>query len=243
MEKAIFQGERNENKFSRRESKSPFCSFSGLTWSIRHLLFSTMPKKRERRESKNDVTPDKDSKKLRADTEAITHWLLKSEPESRMQDGIDVKFGIDDLIACTDSTSCWDGVRNYQARNFMRDRMKEGHLCFFYHSNCKVPAIVGIVEVVKESYPDHTQYDKKSHYYDKSSTKDNPRWFMVDVKFVRKLQHPISLAQLKGLHEKHKASKGPLADMSLLTRSRLSVQPVSDGEWDFILSLEKSQDG
>uniref|UniRef100_A0A6G5AFX6 Thymocyte nuclear protein 1 n=1 Tax=Rhipicephalus microplus TaxID=6941 RepID=A0A6G5AFX6_RHIMP len=153
-----------------------------------------------------------------------------------------MKFSIDDLIKCPNSTSCWDGVRNYQARNILRDQMKVGHLCFFYHSNCKTPGIVGIVEVVKESYPDHTQFDKKNNHYDSLSTTEKPRWFMVDVKFVRKLERPITLPELKKLHEKHKSQnpKGPLANMALVARSRLSVQPVTKEEWDFILSLEKS---
>ncbi|CAN8003563.1 unnamed protein product [Ixodes pacificus] len=180
------------------------------------------------------------TKKPRPAESEINHWLIKSEPESRIEDGVEMRFSIDDLIACPESTSCWDGVRNYQARNFMRDGMKKGHQCFFYHSNCKVPGIVGIVEVVRESYPDHTQFDKKSGHYDKTSTRENPRWCMVDVKFVRKLTRPVTLPELKKLHEQHAASseKGPLANMALLTRSRLSVQPVTEGEWNFILSLE-----
>ncbi|XP_077558404.1 thymocyte nuclear protein 1-like isoform X1 [Haemaphysalis longicornis] len=173
--------------------------------------------------------------------DCIVHWLLKSEPESRIENGVDMKFSIDDLIQCPESTSCWDGVRNYQARNIMRDQMKIGHQCFFYHSNCKVPGIVGIVEVVKESYPDHTQFDKNNNHYDRTSSADNPRWFMVDVKFVRKLDRQITLAELKELHEKHKSQdpKGPLANMALVARSRLSVQPVTEEEWDFILKLEE----
>ncbi|CAN7998870.1 unnamed protein product [Ixodes hexagonus] len=180
------------------------------------------------------------AKKSRLTGLEITHWLIKSEPESRIEDGVDMRFSIDDLIACPESTSCWDGVRNYQARNFMRDGMKKGHQCFFYHSNCKVPGIVGIAEVVRESYPDHTQFDKKSGHYDKTSTLENPRWCMVDVKFVRKFARPITLPELKRLHEQHAAAneKGPLANMALLTRSRLSVQPVTAEEWNFILSLE-----
>ncbi|XP_065296381.2 thymocyte nuclear protein 1-like isoform X3 [Dermacentor albipictus] len=152
-----------------------------------------------------------------------------------------MKFSIDDLVECPDMTSCWDGVRNYQARNILRDQMKVGHQCFFYHSNCKTPGIVGIVEVVKEGYPDHTQFDKKGNHYDRLSTTEKPRWFMVDVKFVRKLDRQITLAELKTLHEKHKSQspKGPLANMALVARSRLSVQPVRKEEWDFILSLEK----
>ncbi|XP_077517795.1 thymocyte nuclear protein 1-like [Amblyomma americanum] len=185
--------------------------------------------------------PDKKVSKGAQLREEVVHWLLKSEPESRIENGVDMKFSIDDLIQCPERTSCWDGVRNYQARNIMRDQMKVGHRCFFYHSNCKVPGIVGIVEVVKEAYPDHTQFDKKSNHYDSASTTEKPRWFMVDVRFVRKLDRQISLAELKKLHEKHKSQnpKGPLANMALLVRSRLSVQPVTKEEWDFILSLEQ----
>lgn len=105
--------------------------------------------KRERKETSDTrAATAQPSKKPNLGTQEVTsHWLIKSEPESRIEDGIDVKFSIDDLIQSPNSTSCWDGVRNYQARNFMRDKMKVGHQCFFYHSNCKVPAIVGIAEV------------------------------------------------------------------------------------------------
>lgn len=196
------------------------------------------PKKRSRTE--NTAVKGQASTASQA-KDGIVHWLLKSEPESRIENGVDMKFSIDDLIQCPESTSCWDGVRNYQARNIMRDQMKIGQQCFFYHSNCKTPGIVGIVEVVKESYPDHTQFDKNNNHYDRASSADNPRWFMVDVKFVRKLERQVTLAELKELHEEHKSQdpKGPLASMALLARSRLSVQPVTEEEWDFILKLEK----
>lgn len=106
------------------------------------------------------------------------HWLLKSEPESRLEKGVDVKFSIEDLKAQPNQTTFWDGVRNYQARNFLR-AMKLGQQAFFYHSNCKEPGIVGIVKIVKEAYPDHTQFDQKNPHYDSSSRKENPKWSMV----------------------------------------------------------------
>jgi predicted RNA-binding protein with PUA-like domain len=109
---------------------------------------------------------------------APRYWLMKSEPESRIVNGTDVKFGIDDLLACEGCTACWDGVRNYQARNFMKD-MRLGDKAFFYHSNCKDPGIAGLVEIVKGAYIDHTQFDKKDPHYDPKSTKADPKWFMV----------------------------------------------------------------
>ncbi|XP_073513432.1 thymocyte nuclear protein 1 isoform X2 [Phyllobates terribilis] len=165
-------------------------------------------------------------------------WLMKSEPESRMEKGMDMKFGIEDLKAQPKQTASWDGVRNYQARNFMR-AMKIGQEAFFYHSNCKEPGIAGIVKVVKEAHPDHTQFDPKNPHYDPASDKDNPKWSMVDVQFVRMLKRYISLAELKTLHQKHKVDGGPLRAAALFTRARLSVQPLTPEEFDFILSLEE----
>uniref|UniRef100_A0A3P8YYQ5 Thymocyte nuclear protein 1 n=1 Tax=Esox lucius TaxID=8010 RepID=A0A3P8YYQ5_ESOLU len=158
------------------------------------------------------------------------HWLMKSEPESRFENGIDVKFGIEDLKALPNQRGCWDGVRNYQARNFMRD-MKEGQQAFFYHSNCKEPGIAGIVKIVKESYVDHTQFDKNDVHYDASSKADNPKWSMVDVQFERMLKRFIPLSEMKKIHLEHKARVGPLKDMALFTRPRLSVQPLTSGKW------------
>ena len=116
------------------------------------------------------------------------YWLMKSEPSC---------FSIDDLKNSPNQTSCWDGVRNYQARNFMRDGMKIGDLLFFYHSNCKVPGIVGVAEVVSASYPDYTAFDPNSDHPDLSSTPDKPRWFMVDVRFKEKFPTILSLNTLK----------------------------------------------
>lgn len=153
----------------------------------------------------------------------MSYWLMKSEPDV---------FGIDDLYKMPKRTEHWDGVRNYQARNMMRDDMKKGDQVFFYHSNTKVPGIVGIAEVVREGYPDFTSWDPNSKYYDPKSSEDNPRWFMVDIRFVRKFAEVISLDELKA----HAA----LADMPLLRRgNRLSVLPVGAKEWNYILKLEK----
>lgn len=152
----------------------------------------------------------------------MNYWLMKSEPDA---------FGIDDLINMPEQTEHWDGVRNYQARNMMRDEMKVGDQVFFYHSNCKVPGIVGVMEVVKEGYPDFTAFDPDDKHFDPKSNPDKPRWIMVDVKFVRKLSRTISLQELK--------DKAELADLALVRRgNRLSIMPVSAQQWDFILSLE-----
>jgi len=151
----------------------------------------------------------------------MTYWLIKSEPSV---------FGIDDLKSMPKKTDHWDGVRNYQARNMMRDDMKKGDLCFFYHSNCKPPGIVGIAEVVKEGYPDFTAWDRTSKYYDEKSKPDNPRWFMVDVRFKQQFPDIISLDQLK--------NTPALSTMKILQKgNRLSVTPVTKKEWDRVLTL------
>ncbi|MDJ0654965.1 MAG: EVE domain-containing protein [Xanthomonadales bacterium] len=152
----------------------------------------------------------------------MNYWLVKSEPDA---------FSIDDLAAMPRKTEHWDGVRNYQARNFMRDGMKKGDQVFFYHSNCKVPGIVGIAEVVKEAYPDHTAFDPDAKYYDPKSDPDNPRWLMVDIKLKRKLKRTISLQELKAM---------PGLDGFALTRkgNRLSVMPVEKKHWDRIVKAE-----
>ncbi|EHB03548.1 Thymocyte nuclear protein 1 [Heterocephalus glaber] len=168
------------------------------------------------------------------------YWLMKSEPESRLEKGVDVKFSIEDLKAQPKQTASWDGVRNYQARNFLR-AMKLEDEAFFYHSNCKEPGIVGLIKIVKEAYPDHTQFEENNPHYDPSSKEDNPKWFMVDVQFVRIMKRFISLAELKTYHQAHKATGGPLKNMALFTRQRLSVQSLTQEEFDFILSLEEKE--
>ena len=152
----------------------------------------------------------------------MRYWLMKSEPG---------EFSIDDLQQKPDQTEPWDGVRNYQARNFMRDAMRVGDQAFFYHSNCKAPGIVGIMEIVREGYPDHTAFDPGSNHFDPKSDPDKPRWMMVDVKYVRHTERVISLAELKEHDE--------LAGMKLLQKgNRLSVMPLSEHEWCYILGLE-----
>ena len=152
----------------------------------------------------------------------MRHWLMKSEPG---------EFSIYDLESRPKQTEPWDGVRNYQARNMMRDEMKVGDLAFFYHSNCEVPGIVGIMKVTRESFPDHTAFDPDDPHYDPKSDPDKPRWFMVEVGFVRKLKRTIALAELK--------QESKLAELALVRRgNRLSVMPVGKAEWDHILSME-----
>jgi predicted RNA-binding protein with PUA-like domain len=128
----------------------------------------------------------------------------------------------------------WSGVRNYQARNFMRDGMQVGDGILFYHSNCAEPGVVGLAEVASEAYPDPTQFDKCSDYHDPSSKPEEPRWLMVDVRFKRKLKRTISLAELKGREE--------LEEFALVRRgNRLSVMPVTPAQWKFIVGLEKEK--
>jgi predicted RNA-binding protein with PUA-like domain len=150
------------------------------------------------------------------------HWLMKSEPG---------EFSIDDLRARPSKSEPWDGVRNYQARNMMRDEMKPGDEVFFYHSACEEPGIVGIAKIASKAYPDPTAFDPKDKHYDPKSDRDNPRWFLVDVEFVRKLERTIALKELK----QHDA----LSDMPLLRRgNRLSIMPVTEAQWRYILKLE-----
>ncbi|XP_074072382.1 thymocyte nuclear protein 1 [Macrotis lagotis] len=191
-------------------------------------------------EAETSDSPKKDLTTIECGNEPSGYWLMKSEPESRLEKGVDVKFGIEDLRAQPQQTACWDGVRNYQARNFLR-AMKLGEKAFFYHSNCKEPGIAGLVKIVKEAYPDHTQFEKDSPHYDPASKKDNPKWSMVDVQFIRMTRRFIPLSELKVHHQAHKTSGGPLENMALFTRQRLSVQPVTQGEFDFVLSLEDKE--
>jgi len=152
----------------------------------------------------------------------MVYWLMKSEPN---------EFSIDDLAGRAERTEPWDGVRNYQARNMMRDQMRRGDQVFFYHSNCAEPGIVGIAEVAREGYPDPTAFDPQDKHYDPKSDPGNPRWYLVDVRLVRKLSRTITLAELK--------ADPALADLALVRRgNRLSVMPVGDAHWRHILKLE-----
>jgi predicted RNA-binding protein with PUA-like domain len=152
----------------------------------------------------------------------MNYWLMKSEPGT---------FSIDDLERVDQEP--WDGVRNYQARNFMRDDMRVGDKVFFYHSNCEVPGIVGIARVASEAYPDPTQFDPKDGHFDPKSSRDKPRWILVDIAFVRRLKRTIALAELKD---------DPMLDGMPLVRkgNRLSVMPVEAAHFKHILGLEKA---
>ncbi len=150
------------------------------------------------------------------------YWLMKSEP---------AVFGIEDLAAQPEATDYWDGIRNYQARNMLRDEMQVGDLAFFYHSNVKVPGIVGIMEIVRAGYPDATAWDPNSPYYDPKSPAEDPRWYRVDVRLKRRLNRLVTLTELKA----HPA----LAQLPLVRRgNRLSVMPVQESQWRAILALE-----
>lgn len=152
---------------------------------------------------------------------ARKYWLMKSEPDV---------FSFEDLKNEPNSTAHWDGVRNYQARNFMRDEMRVGDLVLFYHSNCAEPGVAGVAEVVREAYPDHTAWQPNSKYFDPKSSPDNPRWFMVDIKWKQPFKRTVTLREMRKLPE--------LEGMKLLQRGqRLSIQPVEKAHFDKIVEL------
>ena len=154
----------------------------------------------------------------------MNHWLMKSEPGT---------FSIDDLAAAPRKVTAWDGVRNFQARNMLRDEFRKGDQAFFYHSSCPDPGVAGIVEVAREAYPDATAFDPKHAHYDPVGSPEDPRWFAVDVRLVRRFDRLVTLDRLRA------HASGALRDLVILRRgNRLSVTPVSKKEWDFILSLE-----
>jgi predicted RNA-binding protein with PUA-like domain len=151
----------------------------------------------------------------------MAQWLIKSEPGS---------FSFDDLMETAKQTTAWDGVRNYQARNFMRDEMRVGDKVLYYHSSTAEPGVVGVAEVASEPYPDPTQFDRRSRYFDPKSSREQPRWFVVDVRAVRPLARTVTLAELK-------ADPG-LAGLKLVQRgNRLSVMPVSATEFRRIVAM------
>lgn len=146
------------------------------------------------------------------------YWLFKTEPQA---------FSIDDLVSKPNQTEHWDGIRNYQARNFLRDQVKLGDQVFIYHSSCKQVGIVGLAEVVKEAYPDHTQFDPDSNYHDPKSDPANPRWYMVDVKLVEKFPQILPLKEIKGIAE--------IIEIGLVKKGhRLSIMPVTESEFSIL---------
>jgi len=151
----------------------------------------------------------------------MAYWLLKSEPDA---------FSIDDLKSMPGKKDHWDGIRNYQARNSMRDDMKKGDLAFFYHSSCPQPGVVGVVRISREAYPDHTALDKNSKYFDPKASIDNPRWCMVDVTYKKKFRNIVSLTDIK--------NNPKLKDMLLVKKgNRLSIMPVTEKHWEIIMGM------
>jgi len=153
----------------------------------------------------------------------MNHWLMKSEPAT---------FGVEDLARKPRRRAAWDGVRNYTARNMLRDQMKKGDLAFFYHSSCEVPGIYGVMRVVREGYPDKSQFKRGDEHFDAGADPAAPRWFVVDVELVRRLRRPITL---ETLHANSKA----LGDLLILKRgNRLSITPLTAEQWQAVLALE-----
>lgn len=151
----------------------------------------------------------------------MNYWIFKSEPS---------EFGIDHLAAEKGQTTCWNGIRNYQARNNLRDRVKRGDLVYFYHSSCKNTGIAGCMEVVSEVVPDPTQFDEQSEYYDKKSSVAEPRWYSVDVRLVEKYERVISSKRLK--------DDPGTAGISIFKQNRLSVAPITSGQWQAIQQMK-----
>jgi predicted RNA-binding protein with PUA-like domain len=154
----------------------------------------------------------------------MNHWLMKTEPST---------FSVDDLARAPRRATRWDGVRNYQARNMLRDQFARGDTAFLYHSSCEVPGIVAVVEVTKAAFPDATAFDRADDHYDPASQRDAPRWFSVEIRLKRRLSRVIALPELRA------HAQGELADMWLLRPgNRLSIMPITASQWSFILALE-----
>jgi predicted RNA-binding protein with PUA-like domain len=154
----------------------------------------------------------------------MKYWLMKTEPGT---------FGIDDLAKKPGRTTAWDGVRNYQARNMLRDEMQKGDRAFIYHSSCAVPGIYGTLKIVRAGYPDASAFDRGHPHHDPDSDRENPRWFVVDVQLAERWPKPVTLEQLK------QHASGSLKDMVVLRRgNRLSITPVTKAEWEFIGTLQ-----
>lgn len=174
-------------------------------------------------------------------------WLLKAEPHPRVVNGVDVSFSVDQFERVGESS--WEGVRNFQARNLLRDQLKQGDSVLFYHSSTKIPGVVALASVTREGYPDATAWTRGHPYFDAKSDPEQPRWFMVDVRFGKRLEHYVALPLLQhiagGLSESERADVAYLTDahiaaiaeMPLLRRSRLSVQPVSPEAYDAVCLL------
>ncbi|KAJ5280817.1 High mobility group HMG-I/HMG-Y [Penicillium angulare] len=165
------------------------------------------------------------------DDSGRSYWLMKAEPESRLEKGVDVKFSIDDL-ASAEKPEAWDGVRNHVARNLMCE-MKKGDYAFFYHSNCKTPGVVGVMEIVQEHSTDESAFDPNHPYHDPKASRENPKWVVVHVEFRRKLKNQVTLHDLKA----HSEAGMPLEDLQTLKQARLSISSVTSAQWHYILQL------
>ncbi|KAI9797678.1 MAG: hypothetical protein M1833_005339 [Piccolia ochrophora] len=188
--------------------------------------------------TKAKVDEDEDAKNATSSEgeDAEQYWLMKAEPEMRIEDGVQVSYSIDELQNAK-APEPWDGVRNYTARNNLK-AMKKGDLAFFYHSNCKTPGVVGIMEIAEEASIDESAFDPKNPYYDEKSRRESPKWFLVRVVFRRKFKNPMSLAEIKSFAQ----PGGILQNMTLTKQSRLSVSKVSKEEWSFIIGHIGSQE-
>ncbi|KAL8778668.1 MAG: hypothetical protein Q9194_001863 [Teloschistes cf. exilis] len=218
-------------KVTKKASKSPTKAVDPTEATddrLSSLPGVAIPIRNDKALASDDVAED--------NSDGPAYWLMKAEPESRMEKGKDVKFSIDDLMNATEPEA-WDGVRNPAARNNMRAMMK-GDMAFFYHSNCKKPGIVGTMEIVQEHSVDVTAFDKEHPYYDEKSTEDKPKWCVVHVEHRRKFPEMVSLKELQQFAK----SGGILENMQTLKMSRLSVSKVSKKEWDFIHSLLENED-
>lgn len=200
------------------------------------LAIIDMTKRKSTTRVSHSEQPETKKNKAKTEEQELKHsrqfFLLKSEPETRLEKGVDVRFSIQDLEDEPNQTAIWDGVRNYQARNILKSMSKDD-LAFFYHSNCKEPGIVGVVRIIEEAFPDPTQFDPTSPYYDPRSSKESPTWYAVKVKLEQKWSRKVSLSELKNYQTDQ------LQDMDLFKRSRLSVQKILPQQWNFIHELLK----
>ncbi|KAI1139439.1 DUF55-domain-containing protein [Hypoxylon sp. FL0543] len=240
-----------------KSTATDFAAEAGAVESNTHLVSKSEKQSVSKKEanSESSIGPPKSKKKAKAKTAARpntasesqaneaagssgkAYWLMKAEPESRFENGVDVKFSIDDLASRTEPEP-WDGIRNYVARNNLR-AMKKGDIAFFYHSNCKDPGIVGTMEIVQEHSPDLSAHDPKAPYYDSSSKLDNPKWSVVHVKFLTKFNKQIGLKELREMGQPGK----PLENMQMLRQSRLSVSRVSPAEFQYIMGVVRQRGG
>ncbi|VVT57819.1 uncharacterized protein SAPINGB_P005885 [Magnusiomyces paraingens] len=227
---------------TRKRSLSPDSFHNQSNTTTTTITVDTQKRKRTSKKQENTKN-DIQSNTTPENPQTRKYWLMKAEPATRLVNGHDVKFSIDDLASCLESD--WDGVRNHEAKNNMM-AMRNGDLALFYHSNAPKtrpdlgPGIAGVMEIVNdEPVVDYTAFDKTHPYYDPKSQKETPKWFMARVRFVRKMKHVIPLHEIKRLVNQEQVKQ--LQNFALVKRSRLSVVPVTKPEWDYIMSIEEKQ--